>query len=99
VLHLAQYRTPTDATKETVDDDAVLSEFQASQGMPATDWSQLVMQRVPDPAALMIPLHSSGGTGCSWRCGGRRLGSRMPSETIRQRCTELRIPALVRMAC
>jgi hypothetical protein len=52
VLHLAQYRAPTDATKETGDDDAVLREFQASEGMPATDWSQLVMQRVRDPAAL-----------------------------------------------
>jgi hypothetical protein len=51
VLHLEQYRAPTDATKETVDDDAVLREFQASEGMPATDCSQRVMQRVRDPAA------------------------------------------------
>ena len=52
VLHLERYRAPADAQAETGGYDAELRRFQAAEGMPAIDWSQQVIDRLRDPAAL-----------------------------------------------
>lgn len=52
VLHLERYRVPADAQAETGGYDAELRRFQAAKGMPAVDWTQQVIDRLRDPAAL-----------------------------------------------
>ncbi|WP_326543402.1 nitroreductase family protein [Pseudorhodoferax sp.] len=52
VLHLERYHAPADAAAETGGYDAELRRFQASEGLPPIDWSQLVIDRLRDPAAL-----------------------------------------------
>jgi nitroreductase len=52
VLHLERYRAPADAQAETGGYDAELRRFQAAEGMPTIDWTQQVIDRLRDPAAL-----------------------------------------------
>jgi len=52
VLHLEQYRAPADADEETGGYDAALRRFQAGEGLPQTDWSTLVLERLRDAQAL-----------------------------------------------
>ena len=46
VLHHERYTAPQDLNAEIGDYDAQLRDFQASEGLPEVDWSDLVLQYV-----------------------------------------------------
>ncbi|MFT4268552.1 MAG: nitroreductase family protein [Xenophilus sp.] len=84
VLHLEQYREPADAAQETGVYDAVLRAFQASQGLPAVDWSTQVLDRLRDPAALkgrhrLYEALRGAGFGFEDVAGGERVVRKAPT--------------------
>ena len=52
VLHHERYTAPQDLKAEIGDYDAQLRDFQASEGLPEIDWSDLVLQRLRNADAL-----------------------------------------------
>ncbi|KAF1023733.1 MAG: FMN reductase (NADPH) [Paracidovorax wautersii] len=66
VLHYERYRAPASHTEEVGDYDAVLRAFQASQDLPAADWSRQVVDRLLTPDdlkgrhRLVEALHGAG---------------------------------------
>lgn len=52
VLHHERYTAPQDLNAEIGDYDAQLRDFQASEGLPEVDWSDLVLQRLANADAL-----------------------------------------------